>query len=247
MPIELNMRMANGQPLIVSTPNGITTSQLHIDLINSSPTATASLEWAAANNVPVTIRDGTGSMFQPGPHEGAPNGRIVLDASLFTPQAPGAQGVLDAAVAVVAVTTHEITHARGNLDGMRLTSPATFATPGDYVASRAAVEGYATVGEAAADSELVGKSFNVHGATVVVQPTSYAVGGDWGTDAVAQAIFQNPATTSAQKYAAVQNVATLAIQDRPPSTAGGMNYQSQALAGRCAHAVLAAHRCGKCT
>ncbi|MGE0332803.1 MAG: hypothetical protein AB7P37_19165, partial [Ramlibacter sp.] len=194
--ISLTTTMANGRSLFQfdAGANASMLTQLHIDVVNGSPTATSLFEWAAENNIPVSVRPGHGTFFAPKGTDGAPDGMVVIDTADFAAHShlPTAEeNLVTSAVSVIARTVHEIAHAKDNLDGTPLLHPKDFNNPSDYAVARAQSEGNSLSAEGRFDAEIQGQRFTPPGSTtaVTITPDTYIagtgrVGGTYLGDAV---------------------------------------------------------------
>lgn len=232
MAISLNTQLANGDLLFKLSPfPSAQFTQLHIDIINASPTALAFYEGAARNNVPVTIRvgnpDGTGggTSYDPKPaaDRTAPNGTIVIDARDFTSQTnPAASPAVNAVANAVNVALrglHEAAHALDHLDGTPLANTSTFSTPSAYAVARSGSEGNSLAVEGKADTELQGKTFTPPGQTesVTINRDSY-IAGDRSTDARLHTIYGDSGLTAGQQIQSAKDFGTLVYMDFLQST-----------------------------
>lgn len=229
MTLSLNTKMANGQALFQVNSDVTSTSakwtQLHIDIINSSPELIATYESAAANNHPFFIGTRTGVFFNPGAIPGLPVGQHFSqdDFKIGTPFE-----TLYSALRIAIIGAHEGKHEADWRDPLvGLPDINKYSTPGEYSIARGITEARAVAVEAIADAQLQGKSFIVNGQTLTVGKDYYYVGGDnspKGLDTILASIQANSALSTLEKFNQSALIARDFYLGRPPSTAVEISY-----------------------
>ncbi|WP_185993737.1 beta strand repeat-containing protein [Variovorax sp. KBS0712] len=229
MTLSLNTKMANGQALFQVNSDVTSTSakwtQLHIDIINSSPELIATYEAAAANNHPFFIGTRTGVFFNPGAIPGLPVGQHFSqdDFKIGTPFE-----TLYSALRIAIIGAHEGKHEADWRDPLvGLPDINKYSTPGEYSIARGITEARAVAVEAIADSQLQGRSFVVNGQTLTVGKDYYYVGGDnspKGLDTILASIQANSALSTLEKFNQSALIAKDFYLGRPPSTAVEISY-----------------------